>query len=157
MSSKFDTERLCRLNGKKPSARDRWIAFHRLWRLSHGHGATHDMDASDCFRVLFSSWQGIRLLDHHTPILSRVGWPVFLRKRFLDMDKRRRLGLDNNLEHFQKVCRKLRNEKGMEVTPMEVAEVRHKLIKLVREKAFQDGISIPTDDDELFQWLTQKD
>src|SRR5580692_10649108 len=62
----WDIERMCRLNGKKPTARERWTAFYRLWRMAHGnHGAEADIYASDCFRILFVDWSGIRLIESH--------------------------------------------------------------------------------------------
>ena len=35
----FDLERICRLKGMAPTARDRWTAFYRLWRLVRNHCA----------------------------------------------------------------------------------------------------------------------
>jgi hypothetical protein len=51
--------RVCRWEGRKPNARDRWKAFHRLYRLAHGRGGDlgsimGENDADECFMVLLS-------------------------------------------------------------------------------------------------------
>ena len=154
----FDIERMCRLNGKKPTVRERWTAFYRLWRLAHGHGACQDMDASDCFRVLFPTPM-IHVLDHESEgTLSRVHCPMFLRRRILESERRRRLYGNHPewSERDKRVAAKVREEDGMEVTPDEVANVRNKVIRLIRDRALTEGIALPHDDDELLLWMKQE-
>lgn len=152
--SNFDEERMCRLNGKKPTMRECWTAFYRLYRLSHGHGANQDMEATDCMRILWKNWSWFRLIETNVPSVSRVGWPVFLRRRFLKMDERRRLHGQylEWLERDQSVSRQMCAE-GTEMTPLEVARVRVKTLKMVREKAAEIGCDLPMDDEDLLRWL----
>ena len=156
MSKKhITTERLCRLNGEKPTARDRWLAFYRLYRLSMGHGAFQDMAAVDAFRTLFRDWRFIRLLESEERSPSRAHVPRFLRRRLLDMDRRRRLHGDHPewAERDKAVANHVHNEHGMEVTPDEVAAVRRKIITIARQKAAEQGIAVPADDEELLRLL----
>ena len=159
MSADFDTERLCRLNGKQPTMRDRWTAFYRLYRISQGIGAWQDIAAGDCFRVLFNNWSWIRLVDDEVPTLSRVHWPTFLRRQIIKMERDRRL-YGNHKEEWKKrdkwVANKCHNE-GTEVTPDEVAVVRRKIIDLARAKGQEMGMRLPKDDDDLLRLLKPKD
>ena len=152
----FD-ERLCRLNGKQPNARDRWRAFHRLWRIAHGHGAFQDIEAGICFRVMFRDWRAVRLMESEKSdgYVNNSRVPKFLRERLLRHRIRKRLH-GNHLEwdeRDRKVARTLREQQGIEVTPIEVAEVRRKVINIARAKAAELGLEMPADDAELLQML----
>jgi hypothetical protein len=151
---KFDELRMCRVDGQRPTARERWIAFHRLWRLAQGHGAWQDMAAVDCFRVIFTNWDGIRLLNSNEDTLSRVSTPSFLRRELLKHDKRKRLGYPDT-EQMQSIARQL-HEQGTEMTPDDVAEVRQKVIRKFRDHALRNDIPVPADDDALMKWLANK-
>jgi hypothetical protein len=155
MSAEFDEERMCRVNGQEPTMRDRWKAFYRLWRMSHRISHWHEMAAGDCIRILFEDWDWLRLVDSYEPPTSRVGWPVFLRKRFLEMDKNERLYNGNYhwKDRDKAVARDLRNSRGMEVTPTEVAEVRRKVLNIAKAKAAEVGLELPDDEDAILRML----
>ena len=148
--------RLCRIDGRKPTARDKWKAFHRLWRLSQGHGAEQDIAAGQAFRVLFNNWRAILLLDTDRcdPLVDRSHVPTFLRKQMLDLYVRRRLygGHPEWAERDKRVANAVRAE-GIEVTPREVAEVRAKVIRLARQRAAEMDVKIPDDDEDLLRLL----
>lgn len=152
----FD-RRLCRLDGLKPTARDRWTAFYRLWRIAQGHGAHQDMAADLCFRVLLSDWRWIRLLDGRESdgLVDRSRVPMFLRKKLLDIHRKQRLyaGHYEWQERDKKVAHLVREQHGLEVTPTEVAETRRKVIQLARAKAAEMDYAIPDDDEELLKLL----
>ena len=154
-------QRLCRLNGKKPTARDIWRAFHRLWRIARGHGPFHDMEADLCFRVLFRNWGFIRLMDgpESDGYVNNSRIPKFLRERMLRDRKRRRLYGDHPewRERDKQVARHVRERHGMEVTPEEVAETRRKVIELARAKAAEMDIKLPKDDEALLRLLKPED
>ena len=60
----IDYRRLCRLDGRKPTARERWVAFYRLWRLiRNARPAQSWEDAIECFRVLMHDWRWIELVS----------------------------------------------------------------------------------------------
>ncbi len=149
----FDMERFCRLNSKKPTARERWVAFHRLFRLASGHGAHHDIAAGECFRVLFGSWRAIQMLEDSPadPIpLHKV--PKCLRSLIIKGRIRDRLYGDHPewRERDQEVVAKLRDQ-GVEATPEEVNTVRRKVLRIAREKAIEHGIDLPADDNEVLR------
>jgi hypothetical protein len=152
-------ERLCRVDGQKPTARERWTAFHRLWRIAHGRGVWHDMEAGMCFRVLFGGWRSIHLLDGHESdgLVDRSHIPTFLRKTLLEGHRRQRLyaGHYEWRDRDKTVANKVRDEHGIEVTPLEVAEVRYKLLRAVRARAAEDDVKLPADDEDLLRWLAE--
>ena len=152
-------ERLLRLNGKRPTARDRWQAFSRLWRLAHRHGAYQDMAATECFQVLFPSWRSIQLIDGDASdhMVNRSHIPAFLRRRLLEGHKKRRLyaGHYEWVERDKKVAHLCRDVHGIEVTPAEVAEVRRKVINLARAKAAEMDVRLPADDEDVLRLLKE--
>ena len=162
----FDTERMCRLNGKKPTARDRWTAFYRLWRLSHRKtdSCYLDAEATDCFRILFADWRPRYLIESLGDTLcSRHKYPTFLRKSLLETARKERLYGEfwGEWEKWQErdkfVAMKVRQEQGIEVLPVEVAEVRRKFINMARAKAAEIGLEVPDDDAELLNFLRQRE
>lgn len=153
MSKKdFDEIRMLRLNGQRPTARERWKAFHRLYRITRGLGV--DETAGDCFHVLLPSGRWVALVHAEECLSSRVGWPPFLRRRVLAADRRRRLFGPGYrwLDGCTATAAKLRSQ-GIEATPEQVAEVRLKILRIAREKAYAAGFVPPADDDELFRLL----
>lgn len=151
------TEQLCRLNGQQPTARQKWVAFYRLWRIALGHGGWQDMDAGQCFRVLFGSWRMILLLDSQESdgLVDRSRLPKCIRKQLLENIKRRRLyaGHYEWMERDKVVANQCRNIHGIEVTPEEVAEVRRKVIQTARRVAAEQDVKLPADDDEVLRIL----
>jgi hypothetical protein len=154
------TRRLCRLDGQKPTARDRWKAFHRLWRIANGHGAYQDIQVGESFRVLFGGWRCVRLLDSEETdgLVDRSKYPKFLRKQLLETARRQRLyaGHYEWMDRDKKVANAVREAHGMEVTPDEVAETRRKVIRLARETAARLDYRLPADDEDLLRLLKEK-
>lgn len=160
-SKRFDDARLCRLDGQQPTMREKWIAFHRLWRIAHGHGAVQDMDVGMCFRVLFGGWRAIRLMDtdHTDGLVDRSHIPKFLRKQLLEIKRRQRLyaGHYEWMERDKVVANQCRDKHGIEVTPDEVAEVRRKVINLARARAAEMNVQLPKDDEEVLKILKPRE
>jgi hypothetical protein len=47
-----------------PTTRERWKAFHRLWRIMLGRKSYWvELGASECFRVMMYDWRWIRLVE----------------------------------------------------------------------------------------------
>ena len=154
----ISVERLCRLNGEKPSLRDRWYAFYRLYRLSQGHGACQDMAAVDALRTLYSNWAWIRLIETEERSPSRAHIPVFLRKSLLQNEREQRLynGHYEWKERDKAVAHAVREAHGMEVTPDEVAVIRRKVIDIARARAAEQGINLPHDDEDVLKLLKKE-
>ena len=79
--NKITIERLCRLNGKSPTVRDRWRALYSMYRACRGH-PMFMFDLEDTFRV-FGCRGFVKLMNEFDPLAS--GLPVDLRKRMVDM------------------------------------------------------------------------
>jgi hypothetical protein len=154
------TRRLCRIDGQKPNARDRWKAFHRLWRIANGHGAYQDIQVGESFRVLFGGWRCVRLLDSSDGdgMVNRSHLPKFLRKHLLETYRRQRLyaGHYEWMDRDKKTANLVRDRHGIEVTPTEVAEVRRKVIRLARDTAARLDMKLPADDADVLRLLKPK-
>lgn len=153
---KDDTERelrMCRVDGRVPTTRDMWRAFHRLWRLSQGHGSYRDMEAIDCFRTLFPSWRWIRLLDAPPGdgLVNNSRFPLPIRKRLLQtaINRRLRSRPGETRERDAAVSNLVREKHGIEVTPDQVAEIRYKVLRQVQEIAILHGKRPPETMQEL--------
>lgn len=149
---------MMRLDGQRPTAREMWTAFYRLWRIAHGHGAEQDIAAGWCFRVLFPDWKFIFLIDHNDTdgLTNRSHIPTFLRKQLLANHRKQRLYGGGNydwIERDKATANKIREKEGIEVTPLEVAEVRWKLMQKAKAAAAECGVPAPRDYDELFAML----
>ena len=151
-----DWEMMLRLNGKKPSLRMLWAAFYRLYRMAGRRSSYAAIDRADCFYFLFEKREyrkWVRLVESGVPDLSRVDWPKSIRRRALKIaEKKQAFGERYEwLRQSQQVANKMR-EKGIETTPMEVAEVRKKLFKTIREQAALRQILLPESDQDLMLW-----
>ena len=146
---------MCRLNGQKPNARDRWQAFHRLWRIATRRATAYEYEAIvDSFRVLYRDWCFIRLVEANESSPSRVAYPTCIRRRLLETERKRRLNLYQfPVEYNQKVARTIREKDGIEMTPDQVAETRQKAFARIREVAEKRGIDVPDDDLELVELM----
>lgn len=153
----WDTERMCRLNGKKPTDREKWTAFYRLYRMTQrGRNAEACMEAADCLRILMADWSWLLLVQSSGTMLTGPMVPKFLRYKFLEIAKRKRLyGEGYKWLDRSKLVAMQMHEQGIEVTPEEVAETRLKVIRMIRDKANADNIRIPEDDEELLRWIAQ--
>lgn len=156
MTREFDIRRMCRLDGRRPTAREHWTAFYRLWRIARKAGAA-GTESGECFRVLFPDWRFIQLLDSDTEcqLVNAKRFPPFIRRDFAERRRRKRL-YGNHPEWVARdkiVAQKVRDRHGMEVTPLEVAQTRRKIINMAREKAAEMGVKVPADDDELLRLL----
>lgn len=154
-------DRMLRIDGKKPTARDKWRAFSRLWRLANGHGAYQDIAAGEAIRVLFPNWRMVRLLDDDTGdgLVDRSHIPKFLRKRMIEHIRRKRLygGHPEWRERAKVVARLVREKLGREVTPDQVAEVRLRVIGIIRRTASERGVDLPADDEAVLRLVLRRD
>lgn len=146
--------RVFRVGGRQPTARDKWRALYRLWRIARGRGMWQDMAVDLCFRVLFPN-RVLSLLDAPPDSLAgRSRLPKFLRRRLLDYYRRRRLyGNHPEWAAQDKVVAQRCAAEGLEVTPTEVAEARWKVIQIVRDQAAKTGECLPADDADLLRQL----
>ena len=84
--------RALRLNDQKPTARDRWIAFHRLWRMVKKQSEYHVCDAQIACYILCREEVGrwIHLVEDSVD-QGRKHWPLFIRRERLEIDRKQRL------------------------------------------------------------------
>jgi hypothetical protein len=143
-----------RIDGKRPTARQKWIAFHRLYRIATNTDGYREHAALDCFRVLLPCWDHVNLMEADERSVSRVKFPVCIRRQLLATERRRRIHGPRYewLEADRRVANRLRQE-GREMTPEEVGETRQAAIRAIREKAAEHKIPLPADDRELLAWL----
>ena len=144
-------DRMCRIDGKQPTTRDRWKAFHRLYRLADGHGGYQDCALKEAVMTLFP-WSRTHALDapETDGLVDRNHIPMFLRKTLLDHARRRRLRkYGGTPERDKAVARMVREQHGIEATPEQVAEVRYKVMTLARDVADQCGLPRPEHIDEV--------
>ena len=83
--------RLLRADGMGPTARERWTAFYRLWRLTR-KGMWERLAVEDCFKVLMYDWRWINLVENPGDPLGTT--PLFLRRLAVDPRERERLLAD---------------------------------------------------------------
>jgi hypothetical protein len=155
----FDLERMCRLNGKRPTARERWTAFYRLWRLARKAERANNLmcEAVDALRVLgYAKW--VALCEDSGDRLGLGNMlPPVLRRRFLEIARKRRLygqhyeEWDEWRPRDQAVARQM-CEQGIEYTPDQAAEARKQCTKKIRAYYARIGIQLPESDLELFKW-----
>jgi hypothetical protein len=153
------TKRMLRLDGNKPTARDRWRAFYRIYRLVKRSEDSHNLmgGAKNALIVLdrrFGRWIAIMESNDRTDSSS---WPTFLRKIMLESERRRRIyanGDYDKLIAMDKQCAvRLRNKEGIEMTPEEVGSHRARLCSIMRAKAAEMDLRVPDDDTDLIQWF----
>lgn len=93
------TERMLRLNGKRPTARDRWYAFYRLYRLAKKPDDLYcwpNNGPMDALRILGFARYVALANDRKQTIGGRGHWPKFLRRKFLAMEQRKRKEVKTN-------------------------------------------------------------
>lgn len=84
------TERLCRLNGKQPTMREKWTAFYRLYRTAKRDDPRGNAD--ECWQMLMSNWGWIRLVNAGSDMHVDLGHvPDFLRRRLVENHREIRL------------------------------------------------------------------
>lgn len=88
MNKDFDIERQCRIDGKQPTARERWTAFYRLWRLAC---RSDNIEASDCLRVLMSDWSLLWLVEASDRYESNWAMPLQVRWQMVRREREKRL------------------------------------------------------------------
>ena len=148
-----------------PTARHRWVAFYRLWRMAESLGPEHGHAAQLAFYILdagqISAW--VHLVMSHGDTLGL--WrhlPLAMRRERLAWQKKERLygrGHYARRERWQaqeKDIAKYLADQGVEVTPEQVAEVRRKLIELARNVLMMRGVTPPRDDAELLRIMGAK-
>lgn len=89
----FDTLRMCRVDGAQPTTRERWTAFHRLWRIAERSSPPfHGFE--DCFRVLMHDWKWIILMNETGDVYAiNPFMPRTVRWSTARMMKSKRLGV----------------------------------------------------------------
>lgn len=149
MSTDFDFVRMLYF-GEEPTPRERWKAFYRLYRLASKKESENNFGGGliDCLRILgCHDW--VVSLGKKDRLSDRYAMPTFLRKMTLDTDKRRRL-YGNEYKALREAdcfaARKMAEKYGVELTPDECAEVRHKVAKAARQLAVTQGIPLPESD-----------
>ena len=88
-----ESNRYMRLDGERPTPRDRWLAFYRLWRIAHRHkkAADYSGDAEMCFKWLFGWTRWVKLLSGgDDPLKVQRMMPVFLRRERVERARRKR-------------------------------------------------------------------
>ncbi len=149
---------LCSERGR-PSLRERWVAFHRLYRLAKaGAGGYHSDAANSCLYILAAGTDWTSLMNEDCHVNGRGSYPPVIRRRLLEGERRRRLFGPGYrwLDECRAVAQHLRGE-GVEVTPEEVAATRHKIVRIAREKATKQGFVLPADDDAVLRILRTRD
>lgn len=162
MGKDFDDARLCRINGQQPTARERWVAFWRLWRISQKNGkGTVGLDAHECFQVILGDSDKYCAFIYlagcsNDPLQLRHCYPKSLRQKLLESAKFNRLygGRKREwLERDKEVARTIVQTEGIEVTPEQVGEIRWKMLNGVRRRCWEAGLPCWEDDYDLFYSL----
>lgn len=150
---KFDLLRMMRLEGHKPTAREMWGAFYRLWRLSRKNDLWSDTSADDAWRVL-GFYEELNLCNQDLSTLSRVSYPTVIRRKLLGLDRRRNAHGQHFelLEESRRVAAMLR-EQGIEMTPDEVGISRKEIFAKIRRHFEEKGAALPLDDVALLRYL----
>lgn len=146
--------RMLGVNGQSPTTRDKWLAFHRLWRLAANKADMFQEQAIvECFWTLFprTRWTSLLNADSTDGLVDRSHMPLELRKRLLEHARRRRLygGQPGMKELDQRVSVGMANVHGIEMTPLEVAETRYQVCSKLRAIAQEHGQRLPENDGEL--------
>lgn len=151
-------DRMLGVNGKVPTLRDKWKAFHRLWRLAHRKVDDWSEHAvKECFWTLFprSRWASFLASEANDGLVDRSHIPLFLRRRLLDDARRRRLysGQYELRDRDAAVSVEMANRHGIEMTPEQVAETRFEVCRKLRDAARRDGYELPSRDADLLALL----
>lgn len=146
--------RMLGINGQSPTTRDKWLAFHRLWRLAVNKANMFQEQAIvECFWTLFprTRWTSLLNADSTDGLVDRSHMPLELRKSLLEHARRRRLygGQPGLKELDQRVSVGMANVHGIEMTPLEVAETRYQVCSLLRTMVAEQGEQLPAHDGEL--------
>ena len=143
--------RLCHVGGERPTTRDKWRAFYRLHRMTVGGSVHREHGAHEALMVLFPpKWTSLVNAANNDGLVDRSKIPIFLRKQLLEHIRRRRLRkYGGDPERDRKVVAIVREQHGIEATPDQVAEVRYKVMTLVRKIAEEHGMQPPEHFDEV--------
>jgi hypothetical protein len=123
------------VGAKRATKRDKWNAFHRLFRLATKQSYYHEFGAVESFWILFPyCW--VALLENDTKTIGRSHMPKFIRRQLVERDRVERLYERDHKtrQQCQRAARLLAGQ-GIECTPDEVAEVRYKVLKMIRERS----------------------
>lgn len=139
----------------KPTAREKWAAFHRLWRIANraakeSYFIEHDMN--ECFWALgYYRYEKLMRSREDGPPIPLHKVPSVLRRHVMKSRVNERMyGKHPDWkERDQQLIRAMR-DKGIETTPEEVHSVRMKLLGIFRQSAIELGIDMPADDATAF-------
>ncbi len=160
--------RVLRVNGTCPTPRDAWIAFYRLWRMAVRHDGPQE-NRRGATQLAFYALGGDRIerfvhlcMDRRDTMYLNHYLPPSVRKDKIDLDRKNRIYGKRNydrrvrwMEQDKRIAAIIRNERGIEMTPLEVAEARREAINGIRKTAAERGIAVPADDEELLVWIKQ--
>ncbi|MDE2099641.1 MAG: hypothetical protein KGL39_20480 [Patescibacteria group bacterium] len=160
---KITIERL--QSGCGPSARERWHCFYRLFRLARKadeaafQGSSYsctDQAAVDALRLLgYRRWidlcVGVDQIDYMRIGLGPIRYSLgkqLLRHGIAREQRKRLYGMDDEfvdelLPKDQAVRQEIVDLTGRELTVLEAAEERHKVLRRVRRCAANHGIHFP--------------
>src|SRR5438552_1197138 len=95
-----DIDQYCRIEGKRPSKRQQWTAFYRLYRLALrgaqaggvGVGSDNPTDnVGEVFRVLQPDWSALWLVEADAELPARSRLPKLIRQRMVERERAKRL------------------------------------------------------------------
>ena len=87
---KFDTMRMCRVNGCQPTMREKWTAFYRLWRSCGGRDPANT--ACDALRVLMPCGKWLRLANGNGDAYESLRFmPIPIRRMRVERMRKNRL------------------------------------------------------------------
>ena len=156
MGRRDDGELSRALHGET-TTRDRWRCFYRLYRMAVKREEHLDGGASHCLRVLLpnSSPRLLRVLLESEPTIGgRSHYPMVIRKKLLDIERRKRLyGKGYQFLERDKFVARMLAQDGKEMTPEQVAETRISITRKLRAFAAERGWELPADDVALFDYL----
>jgi len=149
---RIDEQRL--FSHARPTARERWLCFCRLYRLARKVDEQNNQasnSAVDALRMI-GYWNWCAALAERDPPGDRRHYPLFLRREFLRLAKRRRL-YGPSLEHYeellpkdQAIARVFAEERGIELTIDEAADERNRLFRKIRQHMRDCGSPMPEGD-----------
>lgn len=154
---RFNQDRALRYRGQKPTARERWGAFYRIYRLARK--CSLDPQAILCLDVL-GLGKMVQIVECRADWLKNNNIiPLEARKLGLQARKRRRI-YGEHMEKWdfwypkdQEIARRLSSEQGVEMTPEEVGDVRVQGFSSLRRMARERCIVLPEDDMDLHEVL----
>jgi len=171
--SSNELDRYIGRNGQKPTQKDKWKAFWRLWRIckraSDKSNPFMSIAAETSFGwLLDDEWDWVRLASSPSDRLSLPlnNVPIVIRKLWLKHDKKKRkreqeakiakrYGIILDYQRDKLVASAVR-ENGIEITPDQVSKIRSQVCEKIRNKLIDIGWNendIPISDEGIILLL----